>query len=186
MLGLQTLTMGVVLLSCAGFASASVVPVFDSETTTSTSSTFTYSIYFTSNGGSETFTSGNFFTLYDTGPDLSATITGSFIGSQSLTGTTAPLTTPPDSSSILNLTETYNGSTVAANTTVTATITFPGVLTTTNGYYSSTDTSTLGTDSLAGRVLVPLVVVPEPATWTILAAGAALSAALLRRRVVKI
>ena len=118
--------MGAVLLSLAGSASASVVPVFDSETTTSTTSTFTYSIYFTSNGGSETFTSGNFFTLYDTGPDLSATITGSFIGSQSLTGATAPLTTPPDSASILNLTETYSGATITSNATVTETITFSG------------------------------------------------------------
>lgn len=177
----------VALLGWAGSASAGLVPTFLSETTTATTSTFNYSVNFTSNGSTETLTSGDFFTLYDVGSLQSAAVGGSFSLTQQLLGTSAPFTAPPDSASILNVTESYTGSSVTADTTFTYSVTFAGVLATANGYYSSTDTISLGKNSQAGRVTVPLVVVPEPTTCAALALGAMVSAgAFLRRRSAKI
>ena len=184
-LGLQTLAAGVVLFGLTCSASAGLVPTFLGETTNGTSSTFIYSVNFTSNAGTgntETLTSGDFFTLYDVG-SVSAS-TGNFAISQAFTGVTAPFTAPPDSATVLNATGTYSGSTITADTTYSVTLTFPGTLGTTLGYYSSTDTISLGKNSQAGRVTVPVfAVVPEPTTCATLALGAAgLAASALRRR----
>ena len=109
--------------------------------------------------------------------------TGNFTISQAFTGVTAPLTAPVDSASILNVTGTYGGPTVTADTSYSFTVTLPGTLTTTLGYYSSTDTISPGKNSQVGRVTVPFAVVPEPTTCATLALGAiGLAASVLRRR----
>ena len=180
----QVLAVAAMVFGLACSASAGLVPVFTGETTTATTSTFTYSINFSSNGSTESLTAGDFFTLYDIGSVTSATSPGNFTRTQSLLGETAIFTAPPDSASILNLTNTYGGGTITADTTITETITFPGILTTTTGYYSSTDTIAIGKNSQAGLVTVPLIVVPEPSTCAALALGAALvgTAMMIRRR----
>ncbi len=180
-LGLQTLAAGAVLFGLTCSASAGLVPTFLAETTNGTSSTFIYSLNFSSNGSTESLTSGDFFTLYDLGSVGAST--GNFTISQAFTGATAPFTAPPDSATVLNATGTYTGMTITADTSYSVTLTFPGTLGTTLGYYSSTDTISIGKNSQAGRVTVPLFVVPEPTTYATLALGAAgLAASVLRRR----
>ena len=180
-LGLQTLAAGTVLFGLTCSASAGLVPTFLAETTNGTSSTFVYSINFTSNGSTESLTSGDFFTLYDLGSIAGST--GSFTISQAFVGATAPLTAPVDSASILNVTGTYGGATVTADTSYSFTVTLPGTLGTTLGYYSSTDTISSGKNGQAGRITVPFAAVPEPTTCAALALGAfGLAASAVRRR----
>ena len=182
-LGLQTLVAGVVLFGLTHSASAGFVPVFVSENTSGPFSVFNYNIVFSTNAGSETLTSGDFFTLYDVGTYSGGSITGVFSNSSQNTGVTATFTAPPDSPSILNLTNTYGGSTVSTDTTYNASFFFLGTLSQTIGYYSSTDTTALGKNSQAGRVIVPYIAVPEPGTVATLMLGAAgLTALGLRRR----
>lgn len=171
------------LFGVAGTASAGVVPIFLNEITTGTTSVFIYTINFTSNGSTESLTAGDFFTLYDVGSVSASSNNGSFTLSSALTGVTAPFITVPDSASILNATVTYSGGPITADTTFTETITFPGTLSTTIGYYSSTDSISSGKNSQGGLVIVPLIVVPEPTTYAALALGAvAAVGAFLRRR----
>ena len=182
-LGLQTLVASVVLFGLTHSASAGFVPVFVSEVTNGTTSVFTYNVTFASNGSTETLTSGDFFTLYDIGTVAASATAPVFTLSSALTGVTPAFVAPPDSATSLNLTGTYNGATVTANTNFTATFTFLGTLSTRTGYYSSTDTIALGKNAQVGLVTLPLVVVPEPTTCATLALGVVgLAASAMRRR----
>ncbi len=188
-LGLTTFALGAALLGMAGSASAGLVPVYVGEMTTPSSTIFVYTVNFSSNGssGTESLTSGDFFTLEDIGSPAAESITSSssFTLSQQLTGKTAPFAAPPDSPSILNLSETYGGATLTADTSFTLTLTYAGTVGTTSGFYSSTDTTALGKNSQAGNVTLPSVPVPEPGTYAALALGGALGAVMLRRRAAK-
>ena len=181
-LRLTTVALGAALLGMVGSASAGLVPVFVAETNTANSSVFIYNISFTTNGNTESLTSGDFFTMYDIGTPSAFSLSGPFTFSQQLTGMTAPLTAPPDSASILNLTATYTGATLTADTTFTETLTYPGTVGTRIGFYSSTDSISSGKNGQAGQITLPSAVVPEPSTWALLSVGAGLVAFGVSRR----
>src|SRR2546421_13119637 len=90
-------------------ARADIIPTLSSVIGSSPTFTWNYTANVTVD---ETINTGDFFTIYDFGaiaPGSNLQPTG-WTFSQALLGPTAPLTSPTDNPSILNLTWTYTGS----------------------------------------------------------------------------
>lgn len=181
---LKTLTtIGLVALVSTALstrAEAGFVPVFVGSAPDGAGMTnYNYTLNFTTNTTtSETLAAGDFITMYDIGP---ATIVAPGLSvTQTLLGTTAPLTTPTDNASILNVTFTYNGATLATDTTfVGIVITSPFALRL--GQYTSRDTIGTGNNHQIGQVLLPSPI-PEPASVALLGLGGLVGLVGLRRR----
>jgi hypothetical protein len=102
-------------------ARAGFIPVLTSPPPGGAASTFTYDLVFGASGA-ETLTAGNFATLVGFGPG----ITPASVSISGPTGLAASFSTP-------NLTFTYSGPTLTADTTWTATILLDGLFTTGTG-----------------------------------------------------
>ena len=145
-------------------ARADIIPTLSSVTGSSPTFRWNYSANVTVD---ETINTGDFFTIYDFGaisPSSNMQPTG-WTFSQALLGPTAPLTSPTDNPSILNLTWTYTGSTPIVGSAALGTF---SVVTSTDqlkvGQFTAEATRNSGPNagtkvSNIGSVSVP---VPEP------------------------
>ena len=159
--------LGLVLLG-AGIliARGDIIPTLSSVTGSSPTFTWNYTANVTVD---ETINTGDFFTIYDFGaivPGSNLQPTG-WTFSQALLGPTAPLTSPTDNPSILNLTWTYTGSAPIVGSAALGTF---SVVTSTDqlkvGQFTAEATRNSGPNtgtkvSNIGSVSVP---VPEPST----------------------
>jgi len=176
---------GSLMLAAGGTqAQAGFVPVLISPTGTTSSTVFVYNLIFsTGPTAAETLQTGDFLTLYDFNAGVTTVATQIVLGGASgLTATvqnvgiTPPggLVNPTDNSGISNITFTYGGPTLTANTTFTATITTTGgpYIATRLGQYTSTDTlTTIGDNQQIGPVNLPTLAIPEPASVVMLGLG---------------
>jgi len=159
-------------------AQAGFVPFLQTPAAGGSSNTFVYNLVFSTNGGTETLTSGNLITLYDfnsgvtTGnivaPGFNVTIQNTGINPVPSQGVINPI----DSATISNITFTYTGATLTSDAGFGVTITLPGVFTTRVGQYSAQNNLvTTGTNTQLGAVLLPTSVVPEPASVVLAGLG---------------
>jgi hypothetical protein len=189
------------LLGSFASTQASFVPVLTSPAPGGTSSVFTYSINFSTNGGAAgpiVLTAGDTVTLYDfgsgiTNPPLAGSIVvtnggtvplgGLLTSTVQFVGITPSGLTPSDNVAVNNITFTYSGPNLTVDSAFTAIITTTGgPYTTRIGQYTSTDTSSTGNGRISqiGNVLVPTPV-PEPTSVALMGLGLASGLGFYRR-----
>ncbi|WZO99800.1 PEP-CTERM sorting domain-containing protein [Isosphaeraceae bacterium EP7] len=195
---LQKFALGVAAVAfgtAAPAAHAGFVPILDSPAPGGAASVFTYSLIFSSNGGSEQLTDGDVLTLYDFGagvtdPSSVVMVSSDFsVTVQNLGFTPVPSSgsiNPVDSASIANISFTYNGQTLFADATFFATITLNGAYTTRSGEYASQNAFPAapgGTNTQIGAVFVSgAAAVPEPASVVLMGLGVVVTFGSLARR----
>jgi hypothetical protein len=181
-------------------ARAGFDPSLTGMSATATTTTFNYNLAFTSatnSGGTAQLSPGNFLTLYDVSASPSALASSSAPAdisiTQALVGATPSFGSQPvDSASLENLTFTYTGPTLTADTNFSVTFTLNGLVAThVNNYTSLTqftaDGGGKGQIATTSFVSTPVAIeaaVPEPATLTlgVIAGVIGLGVARLRRK----
>lgn len=177
-------------------ARASFVPVLQNGSPTAgpgSDFTFTYNLVFatavTNGVPDERLESGDFITLYDVGPagfTPTGTTPADITFSTALVGLTAAGTLPNDDPLAPNVTFTYTGGTLTADTTFVVTLTSPFNETRVDSF-TGTDTRNSGAQagtkvSQLGVVTVPGAAVPEPASIVLMGLGGLGVVGLARRK----
>jgi hypothetical protein len=173
---------GISVLAAAGGAQASLLPAFTGTTPVGPNTSFNYSLVFAtalSPGPVEQLDAGDFVTIYDIPGFVSATAPAGFTVSTQNLGVTAQGTFPLDDPVVPNVTFSYTGPPITADTV------FPGANIVSifgpggidNWTSQTTRTSDGSTISHLGFVQVPAI--PEPSAIIFLSA---LPLVLMRRR----
>jgi hypothetical protein len=181
----------VVAAALGSQAHAGLVPILTSPSSGGMATTFNYNLVFSTANGVESLSNGNLVTLYDF--DAGATV-GSItvplnIGAsvQNLGITPVPSSgsiTPVDNPAVSNITFTYTGPTLTADTTFAVSITLNGPYTTRTGQYAAQNASLApgGTNTQLGSVFLPVAAVPEPSSLVLAGTGLCCVAGLTLRR----
>jgi hypothetical protein len=184
-----------VLVMGSTSARAGLTTSFAGMTSTPTTATFNYSLSFTiaNFNGSDQLTTGNYLTLYDLTAnlaDFASFSTSPFTASESLLGTTPSFASPkpPDDPNLFNLTLTYNGPTLTADTNFNISFTLNGQYTTAVRDYSSLNvyipnSGGTGQTATVGAVQTPMAsALPEPSSLVLLGIAGLTGLALRRWR----
>lgn len=177
------------LLGLASAASASFIPVLTSVTPVGPNFSFNYDLVFTTNSGpierldSSQNPIADFATIYDIPGFVSASAGAGFSVSTANLGITATGTAPTDNPAQLNVSFSYTGANVLADTTFSGfsiVSSFGG--TTNNGQYTSETTRNGGPLDGTATGHIGLVQKPIPEPTSIMVLGSLAALALLRRR----
>ncbi len=165
--------------SASSSSRAGFDPILTTTSSTATTTTFSYQLAFTTAafGGTAQLNTGSFITLYDlyVNPSTlaSSSATAGISVTQALVGVTPGIGSPPvDSPGLENLTFTYTGATLTANTNFLVNFTLNGLFTTQQNNYTSLSMYTAasgatGQTETTGFVSTPVAftsAVPEPSS----------------------
>ena len=181
---------GLSVVLASGAAYGSFLPTFSNTTPgPSTNTTFNYALVFATTAGAsaERLDPGDFVTLYDIQGFVSASAPAGFNVSTQNVGINGFGTAPTDSPALSNVTFTYTGASISADTIFSGLSLVSSFGATTVGQFTSEDTSNAaGTSGLPIGQIGPITlptgggVIPEPASLLSLGAFGIFSS--LRRR----